>query len=165
MNLYDLQRKHEELVEFLAERRGVLSPEDAQTLDAMEQAIGDGLTQKAAAYIQIIRERESMAEVRKQESSRLRDLARQDESVVEHLKLRLMSVMQGMGEKRIETPVGKISLCQNSVAPVVFSPDIPVPASYLRMEPDTGAIRAALLAGEDLDFAVFGERGFHVRIK
>ena len=119
----------------------------------------------------MISEIEARAEVRIAEAKRLTELANSDKAKVRLLKERLKWFFALHNLKKVETARYKLSLAANGgKAPLVISDsilatDLPERFSRVTVEPNTTAIREALEAGEELDFARLGERGTSIRIK
>lgn len=138
---------------------GEVTPE----IDAEIAAVLADLDGKADGYASLIRERELRSKAREEEAERLAKLATTDRNLAKSLRERLKLVMEGSGQKRIETPRFRISVCQNG-GKLPIDVHEPVPPTYCRAVPDMEAIRHALEAGEQLQFAALGERGSHLRI-
>lgn len=121
-------------------------------------------------YATLIAELEAKAEIRKQEAKRLMDLAAGDEKRAKMLKERLKYFFETNQLKKVETDRYKLSLVKHGgKPPLILDESIPVeeiPEKFQRVnvEPDTKAIRQALEAGEELDFARLGSRGASIRI-
>ena len=99
------------------------------------------------------------------------ELARADERRSQLLKERLKWFFESQQLKTIETTRYRLSLSKNGgKAPLILKPDLspqqlPERFTTTSIEPNTSAIRAALEAGETLDFASLGDRGTSIRIK
>lgn len=121
-------------------------------------------------YAALIAELEAKAEIRKKEAKRLMELAQSDENRAKMLKERLKYFFETNKLKKIETDRYKLSLVKHGgKAPLILDESKPVeelPERFQRvsLEADTKAIRQALEAGEELDFARLGDRGASIRI-
>jgi hypothetical protein len=127
------------------------------------------LKEKLDAYGHLIRHRETLAKFRKDESDRLAALAQTDANTVKRLKARLMYFFESEGIEKLETDRFKFGLANNGGAvPVVVKVDArDLPYAFKRVEyiPDIAAIRTALEKGEATEYAEFGSRGRHLRIR
>jgi hypothetical protein len=124
---------------------------------------------KADAYAAYIRELELRAAARREESERLLKAAKTQENTAAWLKDRLKQAMTAARLKKIEGQRYTVSVAANGgKLPLILDDTAPVPVQFLRHPPpvpDTEAIRSALEAGRELEFARLGERGTHLRIR
>lgn len=170
--LYEIGQDMEALAALLEETGGDVSDEQAgAALDAFLAESADALAEKLDGYGAIIREFEARAAFRKAEAARLAALAATDEGNVKRMKERLRWFFEAHDIPKVETPRFKFSLATNGGArPVSLAvPPEALPETYrverVTYSANTEAIRAALEAGEPLEFAVLGERGRHVRVR
>ena len=156
--------------EYAAEHEGDLT-EIAPVIDAWLDENATQLQVKLEGYAAVIREYEARAAARKTEAQRMAALAQADTSQAQHLKDRLKWFFEARGILKIETATAKISLANNGgKLPVILTDDLDVsglPERFQRIhiEADKTAIYEALEAGEDIEFARFGERGKSLRIR
>mgnify|MGYP002777016054 FL=1 len=135
------------------------------------QQIGTERDRKLDGYAALISEMQARAEARKSEAQRLMELAKADERRAQLLKERLKWFFESQQLKTIETTRYRLSLAKNGgKAPLILKSDLsphqlPERFRTTSIEPNTNAIRAALEAGENLDFASLGDRGTSLRIK
>lgn len=121
-------------------------------------------------YAALIAELEAKAEIRKREAKRLIDLAAADENRAKMLKERLKYFFETNNLKKVETNRYRLAVVKHGgKAPLILdesvtATELPERFQRVNIEPDTKAIREALEAGEDLDFARLGDRGSSVRI-
>jgi hypothetical protein len=114
---------------------------------------------------------QARAEVRKAEAKRLMALAAADEQRARLLKERLKWFFETHGLHTVETARYRLSLSKNGgKAPLILKDEIapeelPECFQQVSVAPNTAAIRAALEAGEVLDFAQLGDRGTSLKIK
>lgn len=133
--------------------------------------LGTERDRKLDAYAALIAEMLARAEVRKTEAKRMMELATSDEQRARLLKERLKWFFETHQLKTVETPRYRLSLAKNGgKAPLILKAglapqQLPKRFQTVSIEPNTNAIRAALEAGEDLDFATLGDRGTSLRIK
>ncbi len=119
----------------------------------------------------LIAEMSARAEVRKAEAKRLSELAAVDEKRARLLKERLKWFFETHNLKAVETARYRLSVAKNGgKAPLILNDGITptqLPERFVKVsiDPDTTAIREALEAGEQLDFATLGDRGTSLRIK
>jgi hypothetical protein len=145
--------------------------EQRELIDSWFEQLGSERDRKLDNYCALIAEMEVRAEARKAEAQRLLELASSEENRAKLLKDRLKWFFETHNVKTIETARYRLTLAGNGgKAPLILkdgvSPtELPKHFQKLSIEPDTSAIREALERGEELDFAVLGERGTSIRIK
>lgn len=133
--------------------------------------LGEERDRKLDNYAALIAELEARAEVRKKEAQRLAKLASTDEKKATMLKERLKWFFEVNKLKTVETSRYKLSLTKSGGKPPLILDDAISPADLpdkfqkIHVEPDKSAIRAALEAGEELDFAHLGDRSSSLRIR
>lgn len=156
----------------LEEAGGDVSEADAEAaIDRWLQESRDSLHDKLDGYGAIMREMENRAAFRRAEAGRLLALATVGENNVKRMKDRLRRFFEAQGITKVEAPRFRFSLVTNGgAAPLhVLVPPETLPEAYrverVTYSADSAAIRAALEKGEDLDFALIGERGKHVSVK
>lgn len=168
-SLFNISDDLEKLNELLDDAGG-----DTQQQELINQWFNQLETErdgKLDSYAALIAEMLARAEVRKAEAKRMMELAAADERRAQLLKERLKWFFETHGLKTIETSRYRISISKNGgKAPLILKPELlpnQLPERFQRVsvEPNTNTIRAALEAGEDLDFATLGERGTSLRIK
>lgn len=145
--------------------------ESKQLLTNWLEQLGEERDRKLDNYAALISELQAKAAVRKAEAKRLAELAAADEKRAQMLKERLEWFFSVNKLKTVETTRYKLSLAKNGgKAPLILdeslSPtQLPEKFQKISVEVDKTAIRAALEAGEDLDFAHLADRGTSIRIK
>lgn len=145
--------------------------ESRQLITSWLAKLGEERDRKLDNYAALISELEAKASVRKAEAKRLAELAASDEKRAEMLKERLKWFFESNQLKTVDTTRYKLTLTKHGgKAPLILdnsiSPtELPEKFQKVSVEPDKSAIRAALDAGEDLDFARLGDRGTSIRIK
>ena len=110
------------------------------------------------------------ATARKTESDRLAKLAETDFKTVDFLKARLKQHLETTDQRKLRTKRYNISVVANGgKAPLKLDntavADLPERFQRVQVEPDREAIRSALEAGEELEFAYIAQRENHLRIK
>ena len=161
----DLERLNEILDEAGDDR------EQQELLNEWLQQLGTERDRKLDGYAALISEMQARAEARKTEAQRLMELAKADERRAQLLKERLKWFFETQQLKTIETTRYRLSLAKNGgKAPLILKSELsphqlPERFKTTSIEPNTSAIRAALEAGENLDFASLGDRGTSIRIK
>lgn len=158
--IYELQGAWVEVMGALDEIDGAVTPEIEALLEALEGATED----KAAGYIAVIRQLEMWAAKYDEESKRLAARARTKKTAIKSMRARLQGLMEAAELRKLETPLGLISL-RNTPVRVQITGE--VPAQYMlppaAPEPDKKAIKEALSWGP-LDFAEL-RRGTGMTIK
>lgn len=167
--LYAIRDDLEALAALLYEVGGDVSEDEAAAaIDGWLRETDEALRSKLDRYAALIRETESAASTRRAEADRLDALAKADEETVKRLKARLQWFLEDQELDRYETSRFKITLAVNGGhLPVRVSlPPEHLPQQFQRVTvaADIDAIRTALQQGP-LDFAEFGERGHHLRIR
>ncbi|MBV9388075.1 MAG: siphovirus Gp157 family protein [Chroococcidiopsidaceae cyanobacterium CP_BM_ER_R8_30] len=135
------------------------------------EQLGTERDRKLDGYAALITEMQARAEVRKAEAKRLMALATADEQRAKLLKERLKWFFETHRLKTVETPRYRLSLAKNGgKAPLILKEgiepeELPERFQEVSVAPNTAVIRAALEAGEVLDFAQLGDRGTSLKIK
>ena len=178
--LFEIAREYLDLAEAIAQIDE--APEEFQSeLEAlfaqMAETTGRELAEKVDGYAGLIGKLQASADFRKNEAKvyqaeadRLKALAETDLAAVERLKARLKTFFEVTGLKKVEGDRYRVSLAGNGGRPPLIVEDVPVseiPAQYqvVNWSLDRDAVRAALEAGTELNFARLGDRGSHIRIK
>ena len=168
-SLFSIGEDLERLNEILDETGDDIQQQEI--LNEWLQQLGTERDRKLDGYAASISEMQARAEARKAEAQRLMELAKADERRAQLLKERLKWFFESQQLKTIETTRYRLSLSKNGgKAPLILKPDLsphqlPERFTTTSIEPNTSAIRAALEAGEALDFASLGDRGTSIRIK
>lgn len=141
-------------------------PEEQQVfLDTLEGMTGI-IQSKMDGYAFVLTQLDGRTKTIDGEIKRLQAWKQTIENNEKRMKEVLLTVMNEMNEKKIQTDLHTFTVCKNGGKQAV---DIfaEVPDSFQRViyEPDTDKIRAALEDGLELSFAKLKERGEHVRIK
>jgi hypothetical protein len=148
--------------------------DDAQQrelIDSWFEQLGSERDCKLDNYCALIGEMLARVQARQAEAKRLLDLASSEENRAKLLRDRLKWFLETHNVKTLETARYRLTLAKNGgKAPLILkdgvSPtELPEHFQKLSIDPDTTAIREALERGEQLDFAVLGERGTSIRIK
>lgn len=145
--------------------------ESAKLIGEWLEKLGEERDRKLDNYAALISELQARASVRKAEAKRLAELAISDEKRAEMLKERLKWFFEVNKLKTVETARYKLSLTKSGGKPPLIldddiSPtDLPEKFQKAHVEVDKTAIRAALEAGEELDFAYLGDRSSSIRIR
>jgi hypothetical protein len=168
--LFEIKDDLDALAALLYETGGDVTDEvAAAAVDAWLAETGEALKDKLDRYGSLIREKEGLAALRKQEAERLAGLASADLNVVKRLKERLMWFFGDQQIEKVETPRFKFAIQDNGGRPPVHILVDPVAlpewARRVAYSADTDAIREKLENGADIDFAQIGERGRHLRIR
>ena len=156
----------------------LIDADDNAATDAAFSEIMPGLLAERGAkldgYIAVIRTLEAEASLAQDEADRFGEAAAKRLKAVATLKKRLADHLRATGESMVKTPVGReVAVQKNGGAdPIIVEPGAnldTIPQRFVRIvthrELDTPAVRVALEAGEQLDFARQGERGYHLRIR
>lgn len=100
-----------------------------------------------------LRDDETLAEAVKVQEQRLRDRRSRIEARSEAHRRTILSVMNAAGLRKVERPLATVSVRPGTASVRIVS-EADVPSQLMRIkevrEPDKAAIRAALMAGEDV---------------
>lgn len=130
------------------------------TLQGIEMEFED----KAEQIAKIIRNFEADNMGLQSEIDRLQAMVALNSNQIKHLKNYLFEQMKAVGKDKFATALFKFSICKNGgELPMNIIGE--VPNEYKKLVEDNAKIREALKNGKALDFAVFGERGEHLRIR
>ncbi|MGK7931913.1 MAG: siphovirus Gp157 family protein [Microcystaceae cyanobacterium] len=118
----------------------------------------ENFEEKALNVAAYIRHQETVAEARKNEAKRLRDLANEAQSQADRLKAYLIRQMKLTGKTKLEGIDGKLSLRKLPPKVEIINPD-QIPEQYLKVEikPRLNEIKKALKANPDLDWATLAD--------
>ncbi|MFB2935948.1 siphovirus Gp157 family protein [Aerosakkonemataceae cyanobacterium BLCC-F154] len=168
--LFSISADIDELSTLLDEVEGD-DVESAKLIGEWLERLGEERDRKLDNYAALISELQARAAVRKAEAKRLAELAASDEKKAEMLKERLKWFFEIHKLKTVETVRYKLSLTKSGGKPPLIlddgiSPtDLPEKFQKSHVEADKTAIRAALEAGEELNFAYLGDRSSSIRIR
>jgi Mor family transcriptional regulator len=166
--LFAISDDLEKLSELLDECDDV---QQRELIDSWFEQLGAERDSKLDNYCALIAEMLARAEARKVEAKRLLKLASTDENRAKLLEGRLKWFFETHNVKTLDTARYRLSLAGNGgKAPLILKDGVsptglPERFQKLSIDLDTSAIREALERGEELDFAVLGERGASLRIK
>lgn len=162
------------LANLLDESEGVIDNDLADAaIDQFLAELGAEIDRKVDNYCALIKELEAKAKARDEESRRLKALADSDANTAGRLKARLLNFFQIQGIQKVDTVRFEVARQNNGGSlPVIIDPKLEehpeeIPEGYRRVvfSPDHNAIRCALTGGHQFDWASFGERGEHLRIR
>lgn len=166
MNIYELTSEYINLLALAEDPDTDLD----ELLYAMESISGE-IEDKADGYASVISRINSDIDFISAEIKRLQERKKTFEARADRIKNTLMESMNAIGKKKIQTATHTFTVAKNGgKIPVVISPffkadDVPVEYRNVKYDFNKDAIREALESGEELDFAVLGERGESLRIK
>ena len=154
MKLYELVQEEQHLNDlFLAaidEETGEIK--DSQVLDELETELKNALTTKSAGIIKVIRQQESDIEMVEAEIERLKAVKERMKKGVEGFKSYIKHNMLQMEVKKIETPLGSLSLRQTTATDVYD--ESALPKEFLKEKitytPSKTDIKKALQEGKEV---------------
>lgn len=168
--LYNIAQDFIALEQLIAEEQaGGHTEDDLDVVARWFEEMGGALEQKLQRCIAYVREQELLAVAAGSEADRLSEIKRIRENRVKRVKEAIKYVFEVQGLKRVETPLGAVTLAANGgKAPMeLLKPVEELPAEHIKWTPtaDADGIRARLEKGETLTFAILKPRGQHVRIQ
>jgi hypothetical protein len=170
--LFDIGADLQALENLLEESGGDISEAETEgAVSAWFDELHGDLGEKLDRYVGLIRNLESLAEMREAEIERMLKLARTDRNKASALKERLKLFFQMRGLARYDTPHFRLSLATNGgKVPLLLeveAGDLPPQFQVTRtaIEADKEALRAALESGAVIEGARLGERGQSLRIR
>ena len=154
MKLYELTEEERKLNDlFLAaidEETGEIK--DSEILDELEAEFKTALTNKSAGIIKVIRQQEADIEMVDAEIERLKAVKERMKKGIEGFKHYIKYNMVQMELKKIETPLGNLSLRQTTATDVYD--ELVLPKEFLKEKitytPSKTDIKKALQAGEEV---------------
>ncbi len=119
----------------------------------------EDFAEKALRVAAYIRHQESIADARKKESQRLRDLANEAQSQADRLKGYLIRQMKLTGKTKIEGIDGKLSLRKKPPKLCLNIDPRDLPDEYKKVEvtPKLAEIKKAIKVNTNIDWAYFDE--------
>jgi len=161
-------RELENAIAFIADDE-TLNDEDKETklqeTFATWLETGESFKAKAEQVARYIRHQEALAEARKAEAKRIRELATQAENQAARLRNYLTNQMMLSGVDRIDGVSTKISLRKKQPIVLINVPAEELPPEYVRIthKPDLTKIRAALKTDteSEIDWATLSENHEH----
>lgn len=157
----DTIQLEEQIAAILADETLDEAAKETKTQELFSQwlAKGEEFETKALRVAAWIRHQEALAEARKVEYRRLRELAQQAESQAQRLRDYLTQEMQRIGKQQIEGVTGKISLRkkQQQICLKVEPEKLPNQFVKISYEPRLSEIRKALKDNPDLAWASLSE--------
>ena len=168
MSLYAITTEIGSIIDVILDG-GADGTEASLALDAHLEGLDQVLTEKAESYAIVITELLVRAAARRDEATRIRDLAATDEALAERLKRRLKESMETTGRLKIDTPKFRLSVANNGgkqpLNITVPAEDLPEALRVVRLEANKDAIRAALEAGTAVPGCELAPRGTSLRIR
>jgi hypothetical protein len=145
---------------------GTSDEEAIAFIDSWLAGLGQERDKKLNAYGDLMNRFDAYAKARKEEAQRLTKMAQSDIANLDRMKTRLMIYLKMVGDKFVETKFHKFRVKGNGgqePVDLLLDPEwIPEEFQRVTIEPDKEAIRLALKAGQELGFAVLGQRGEHL---
>ena len=132
---------------------------------------GSELATKLDNYAELINELEAIAKARKEQAKKLTDLAKANENKADRLRANLLWFLEQRGVNRQETQRHSLSVGKTGgKRPVSYVDNLDpatLPEKYqsVKVEVNKDAVRSDLESGEQLPFAVLGDRQTILRIK
>ncbi len=149
-------------------RAGDMEAAVTATLDALaeEQA------EKLDSYVALVRQLRMEATAARAEREQWEAKEKARTARADYLEARLKAHLEATGQPKVSTASGRVvSVVKNGgVQPVEIKPgttpaDVPEDFRKVTVELDRSAIRAALAAGQELEFAKLLPRGTHLQVR
>lgn len=170
--LFEIGADYKALEELLLEGGAELDAEAALAFDRLFADFATDEAAKSESYYRLIRRFEMEAAAAKAEAEQYAMMARVRENAAGRLKDRMKAHLEFTGRKEAATASGKKFAIQanGGKQPVKFADGIDVeslPAEFVKVVKsiDADAVRAAIVAGEPVEFATLEPRGTHLRIR
>ena len=162
-SIFELTSQYQQLMYF----GDSADPEDQQafldTLEGLDFEVG----LKADDYAAVITMLNGKADTIDTEIKRLTAMKKAIDNNVDRMKNCLQYAMESMDKTEIRTDLHTFKIQKNGGKLPLIINEEDVPDSFKRVivETDPEKIRKALDEGQELDFAHYGERGTHLRIR
>tara|TARA_B100001123_G_C15047223_1_gene922064 strand:+ start:315 stop:827 length:513 start_codon:yes stop_codon:yes gene_type:complete len=145
----------------------VSDPEVADYVDQLFQENSQNLKQKVENYCWLIREKEARSKALQAEADRLAREAKIETNKAKGLKDRLMFNLERQEIKKVQTDQFRVSIASNGGKLPLHVEEHLVPDQFkvTVLKTDNQKIRQALEAGENLEFAMLGQRGKRLNLK
>ena len=164
MNIFQLAERYSGIGEAFE----VAAGDELSDLAAMFIGADGDLEAKLDAYCGVIGNLEAVAKARHEEGQRLAALAAVDSNAAKRMRETLIKIFDLLGMTKRESPRYKVGVRGNGGKAPMDIPDAAmVPPEWMipRLEINRDKIRAALEAGELLEFAELQPRGRHISIR
>lgn len=150
----------------LMEYADSIDPEDEQVFtDTLEGLFGT-IDMKMDDYAVVMDQMKGREDLIDLEIKRLTERKEAIKNNRTRMKERLQESMKATGRRRVTTDLHTFSIQKNGgKLPLIIDGEVPDNYQKIIYEPDNELIRKALDEGKELDFAHYGERGEHLRIK
>jgi hypothetical protein len=163
MTLYELT---DELLTILAMAE---DDDDDEALKGSWEAVNLEYNDKIEGYCKVVKQMEADCYAIREEEKRLADRRKRIERRIEWMKGNIKISLEAVGKRKAGGKLFTASIRANGgqLPLVVEAKAEELPAEFRKIEfkADNAAIREALEAGRELEFAHFGERGETVNIK
>jgi Siphovirus Gp157 len=172
--LFDISQDYDAVASLLEALEGeITEPEIEATFDKWFSELGAERDKKIDAYGMLIKQFTYSAEDRKAEAQRLSKLGQVDENQAKRLKTRLFDFFKVHGLAKLKTlhfnfginKAGGIKALTTTIAPEQLPDEQRARFTRTEIHFNNEAIRTALDAGEELDFAHYEERGEYLSIR
>lgn len=165
-SLFALTGEYNQLYDMMTETE---EPVDEEVIkDTMDAIMGE-IEVKSEGYIAVMNRLDMEIQACKSQKEAWAKKQKVRENMAERLKERLIIAMTNLGKDEITAGDVTIKLQPNSVAPVIIDNEDAVPKEYKKVtveeKIDKTKIGNALKSGKKFDWAHFGEKGNHIRIK
>ncbi len=171
MTLFEIAEDLRHVAELLladSDAGGELAVEKAAAIDAWFADLEAQEAQKLDGYVNLIRRIEMEQNAAEQESKYYGAIATQRKNAIGQLKTRILDYLDFTQRASVKTATGRTLRKQANGGSLPLEIDdveaTEVDEKFTKLDLDRGAIKDALAGGEELPFARFGPRGYHLRI-
>ena len=171
MTLFEIAEDLRHVAELLladSDAGGELAVEKAAAIDAWFADLEAQEAQKLDGYVNLIRRIEMEQNAAEQESKYYGAIATQRKNAIGQLKTRILDYLDFTQRASVKTATGRTLRKQANGGSLPLEIDdveaTEVDEKFQKLELDRTAIKDALAGGEELPFARFGPRGYHLRI-
>lgn len=158
MNLYELS----------ADLVALREMDEIEEVQQIKEIIAGEIANKGKGIVQVVRSLESDADAIKAEIDRLNKLKKIKENNIKRLREYTKTCMEQMEVKKIETPVGNLTL-RKGAATLKIDDERKLPDKYLEIvqtyKVDKDLLKSDLKAGIEIDGAYMSEPGTSLMIK
>lgn len=143
MNMYEITREYQELVNLITENEGELTPEIEESLKLTKENYDD----KLEAYVKVIKNAEAENAAYKAEIDRMKAAKSRNDKLVERLKRNIKESMLLFDISKKNVGVFKLSLTNSTAVEITDDAMVPMEYKVAKYESSKTRIKEAIDAG------------------